>query len=67
MNPIFIFEALRLLVVNKIGIPTESSNLSLSILLRFQFNLVVSDRIALNRSLPDIRKHQCRTKTYLRM
>ncbi|EFO27036.2 polypeptide N-acetylgalactosaminyltransferase [Loa loa] len=30
-----------------------------------QFNLVVSDRIALNRSLPDIRKHQCRAKTYL--
>ncbi|VIO91514.1 Uncharacterized protein BM_BM4696 [Brugia malayi] len=30
-----------------------------------QFSLVVSDRIALNRSLPDIRKHQCRTKTYL--
>ncbi|VBB28953.1 unnamed protein product [Acanthocheilonema viteae] len=29
-----------------------------------QFNLVVSDRIALNRSLPDIRKHQCRIKTY---
>ncbi|CAG9539114.1 unnamed protein product [Cercopithifilaria johnstoni] len=29
-----------------------------------QFNLVVSDRIALNRSLPDIRKHQCRIKIY---
>ncbi|KAM3723575.1 putative N-acetylgalactosaminyltransferase [Dirofilaria immitis] len=30
-----------------------------------QFNLVASDRIALNRTLPDIRKHQCRTKIYL--
>ncbi|VDO25917.1 unnamed protein product [Onchocerca flexuosa] len=29
-----------------------------------QFNLVASDRIALNRTLPDIRKHQCRTKIY---
>uniref|UniRef100_A0A915PZL1 Polypeptide N-acetylgalactosaminyltransferase n=1 Tax=Setaria digitata TaxID=48799 RepID=A0A915PZL1_9BILA len=30
-----------------------------------QFNLMVSDRIALNRTLPDIRKHQCRSKVYL--
>ncbi|KHN88322.1 putative N-acetylgalactosaminyltransferase 6 [Toxocara canis] len=29
-----------------------------------QFNLVISDKIALNRSLPDVRKHQCREKTY---
>lgn len=29
-----------------------------------QFNLVVSDRVALNRSLPDVRMAQCRTKVY---
>ncbi|VDD95644.1 unnamed protein product [Enterobius vermicularis] len=29
-----------------------------------QFNLMVSDMIALNRSLPDVRRHQCRTKEY---
>lgn len=29
-----------------------------------QFNLYVSDRISINRSLPDIRKTTCREKTY---
>ncbi|KAI6177009.1 Polypeptide N-acetylgalactosaminyltransferase [Aphelenchoides bicaudatus] len=29
-----------------------------------QFNLYISDRIALNRSLPDVRKPNCRNKTY---
>ena len=29
-----------------------------------QFNLWISDRIALNRSLPDIRKPACQNKTY---
>uniref|UniRef100_A0A0M3IHJ2 Polypeptide N-acetylgalactosaminyltransferase 10 n=1 Tax=Ascaris lumbricoides TaxID=6252 RepID=A0A0M3IHJ2_ASCLU len=29
-----------------------------------QFNLIISDKIALNRSLPDVRKHQCRDKIY---
>lgn len=29
-----------------------------------QFNLVASDKVALNRSLPDIRKKACREKIY---
>lgn len=29
-----------------------------------QFNLYISDRIALNRSLPDVRKSECRKKVY---
>lgn len=32
-----------------------------------QFNLVASDRIALNRSLPDMRKKACRVKEYPRV
>lgn len=29
-----------------------------------QFNLLASDKIALNRSLPDVRMEQCKTKSY---
>lgn len=29
-----------------------------------QFNIVASDRIALNRTLPDVRKKSCREKVY---
>lgn len=52
----------------EMGEPVQLSPLEASKMRRYydvnKFNLLVSDRISLNRTLPDVRRKECRTKQY---